>query len=166
MLRQTGCLLFLGCLLLHGWSVGESPTWSEKFMTERAKALGPVRRQSTQEVNQFLLFEGHDVRRSGALRARPVDAAQGSSPAEAPEVAAPGPDNPRPKARRRRKRKKSPASAAPSAVPMEALLEKSRQAYASGRLDEARRYYSLVQRADPASTEASERLEEIRKELE
>ncbi len=146
-------LLSLVCLLLDGPLRAHAPSWFEKFQEERAKAFGPVRLHSTEEVKQFLLI------REPLPVARPIVV----SPAVVePETLVVLPEPEKPAAKKTKKRKKGPVDR----VPVEAILERARKAHASGRLDEAQRYYRLVKKADPGSVEATEKLDQLRREME
>lgn len=158
--RQKCRLLSLVCLLSSGSLCAAEPTWSEKFLAERSQAFGPVKRHSTQEVREFLLLKGKPVHHSDVVLPRVPDPV-GPAVNPAKETSLPPP----PKKRRARKPAAARKNASSERVPIEALLEKSRQAYATGQLEEARRYYSYIKKVDPSSVEATERLAEIEKEM-
>lgn len=159
-------LLLAAALLLGGGFVNaEEPIglWRDTFDHERKLAFGPIKHRDASETKRYLWLEGEH---RGAVP-QPVDPAlTADAPAAAPietvsisEVV--------PKAQPRKRKTSPPHSSSrrtrsrKSTVPIDEWLTKSRDAYNSGRLEEARRYYGLAAKADPTSTEAIERLREI-----
>lgn len=134
--------LLLPCLANAG------PSWREKFDADRKTSFGPVEEKSAEDVNRFYLLEGEN--REAVPQSVEV------APDAPIRVSTPATEKMKAETPRVRKTRK---------VPMRDLLAKSREAYTNGQLEDARRFYGLVLKADPSSTEAVERLAEIDKQL-
>lgn len=158
MLHKKSLLLSLVALSLSVPLFADVPSWFDKFQSERAKAFGPLSEHSTQEAKQFLLLEGRPpvaVPKPAVVSEPPV------APALVPEETEPAPLPEKPRKTKRSVRRKTT-----DRVPVEAMLERAQRAHAQGRLEDAKRYYTLVKRADPNSVEAAEKLEQLKKEME
>jgi hypothetical protein len=149
------CLL-CSFALFRGVAWSES-SWRDRFDQDRRAAFGAVRSHSTEETRTFYALSGEN--RSAAPQVIDPTLLQ-DAPAQAEAVTMLSETIPKP-------RRKTPARKAQSAkkMPLNDLLAKSREAYGGGQLEEARRFYALVQKADPQSAEASQRLQEIDRQM-
>ncbi len=149
-------LLFLASPLLAESSL----SWRDKFVRERRAAFGDVSDRSSEEVKNYYWLAGENR----CAVAQKVDSALlVDAPAQASDIslrahASLSSSVPTPGSRQRPVRRRSESS-------LKELQSKARRAYENGRLEEARRFYSLLNQAQPDSVEAAERLAIIDKEL-
>lgn len=139
-------------LSFYGFSSAEDD-WMKKFLQARRSSMGSLRKYSTSEVKRLLPLERRLKKVSTVHWKAPVDV---QAPPKRQRIT----PQPIPKRKQPSVKKKSIGT-----VSTEALLVKSRLAYESGKWEMAHRLYKMVQKADPQSGEAADRLERINREL-
>ncbi len=143
------CLL----LLTVEFCSAESSLWRKKFEEHRRETFGSIENHSADEVAAYYALEG-EHRNADRQTIDSHWLPENEPMIETKEKSAES----RPRSKPRRGKKAA-------AAPVKQLLAKSREALASGQLEEARRFYALVLKVDPDSAEAKQKLDLIEQQL-
>ena len=127
--------------------------WMEKFLKARRSSIGSLKKYSTGELKKFLILDGKPKRASVSYGQLPL-----KKPALRNEL----------KGKTHRvttEKRKRPRSRKKKVLGNEELIAKARLSFENGKWETARRFYKLVLKSDPRSSEAFDRLIQIEKEL-